>query len=125
MCNNDAIEAECQAFTNDDNINNALVNDFINNSDEEWNAEDIANDQERAIQNVANAAKIIRDLRQTPLPDEQISFLVDDLDRQQLLDDLKTYMLENNITLQTLPTGRWLGQGLVVSSVDQLDNNEL
>lgn len=125
LCNNDAIEAECQAFTNDDNINNALVNDFINNSDEEWNAEDIANDQERAIQNVANAAKIIRDLRQTPLSDEQISFFADDLDRQQLLDDLKTYMLENNITLQTLPTGRWLGQGLVVSSVDQLDNNDL
>jgi hypothetical protein len=127
LCNNaGAIEVECQEFTNNDNINNALVNDFINNSDEEWNVKDIANDQERAIQNVANAAKIIRELQQTPLSDEQISFFADDLDRQQLLDDLKTYIEIYKIeTILQIPTGRWLGEGLFVSSIDNLTNDEL
>ena len=127
LCNDAAIVAECAAFTDPTNIAHAVVSDYILNSvsDEEWNDVDIKNDQNRILQNIAHAARTIIKLQITPLSDEEISFLNDEFEREQLLADLETYMLARNITLNSLPSGRWLGQGIQVESLDKLTNDEL
>ena len=126
LYNNDvALVAECAAFTDPSNIAHAVVADYILNSDEEWNDADIVNDENRILQNIAHAAKTINELKNTQISDEQISFLNDEFEREQLLADLEKYMSFYSITLQSLASGRWLGEGIQIISLNDLNNEEL
>ncbi len=127
-----AIQAYCDAFTSDENIEYAIIQDFIINSDEKWPVEDIDSDKERRLQNIAQAARTLMSLpvsitgsQMTADDIKLINSFIDNIERGQLLYDLEEYMKEKGLNISKLSTGWQPGTGQQLNTINNLNNVQL
>ena len=127
-----AIKAYCDAFTSDENIEHAIILDFIINSDENWSVEDINSDKERRLQNIAQAARTLMSLPVSTTGPQMtaddivlIDSFIAHIERGQLLYDLEEYMKEKRLNISDLNTGWDLGTGPKPNTIANLNNVQL